>query len=137
MKTFKQFITEAIATRSKPSYFNVGHPNLDHIKGKWKYDNVELYSMPHGGDMVKITLSSRVDTHEDWKEVQKHEKDKVLHARGRIDHQKKEYSVAVFHPSEKREPHQKIIEKAFDNVHKYMARHHSRYKGHEFGLHYY
>jgi len=133
----EQLIKEAVLAKRKLSYLEVGHPRTRHIKGKWESKHVELYSKPHGGKMLKTPLSSDTLSHDEWGEVYQHEKDKVVHARGRIDHQKKEYSVAIHHSSKKREPHPKAIQNAIDAVHKHMAKHHPEYKGHEFGLHYY
>ena len=110
---------------------------MKHIKGKWESKHVELFTKEHGGKMLKTAHSSDTSTHEDWGEAIKHEKDAKVHARGRIDHLNKTYSVVVHVPSTKREPHPKAIQKAYDDVHKHMAMKHPKYQGHEFGHQFY
>ena len=147
MKSFLQFLKEAVIKRDwfsdqvsskrKPSYFELGHPRMKHIKGKWESKHVELFTKEHGGKMLKTAHSSDTSTHEDWGEDYKHKKDETVHTAGRIDHKNKRYSVVVHVPSTKREPHPKVIRKAFDSVHKHMEKNHPDYEGHEFGHHFY
>jgi len=132
MKSFLQFLKEAVLAKRQPSYIEIGHPKIRHIKGKWESKHVELYTKEHGGKMIKTPHSSDVMTHDEWGEVINHEKHAKVHARGRIDHQKKEYSVMVHVPSTKREPHPKAIQRAADDVHRHMAKKHPKYQGHEF-----
>jgi len=133
----EQLIKEATITRPKPSYFEIGHPSLKHIKGKWESKHVELFTQEHGGKMLKTPQSSDTKAHGDWGEVQHQEHYEKVHARGRIDHKTKTYSVVVHIPSTKREPHPKAIRKAYEDVHKHMAKKHPNYTGHEFGHQFY
>ena len=140
MKSFIQFLKEVVLAKrghGRTSYFEIGHPRMKHIKGKWESKHVELFTKEHGGKMLKTAHSSDTSTHEDWGEAIKHEKDAKVHARGRIDHLNKTYSVVVHVPSTKREPHPKAIQKAYDDVHKHMAMKHPKYQGHEFGHQFY
>jgi len=134
VKSFIQFLKEV---NLGASYLEIGHPRTRHIKGKWESKHVTLYSKAHGEKMLKTPLSSDVVHHDEWAESYQHEKDAKVHARGRIDHLNKTYSVVVHVPSTKREPHPKAIQKAYDDVHKHMAMKHPKYQGHEFGHQFY
>ena len=139
MKTFIQFLKEAVATRRKPSYYEIGHGVLapHELKGKWKHPHIELHSKALGGKMHKTPYSSTHHTHEDWGKSQKHKKDEKVHSEGRIDHKNKRVSAVVYIPSTKKTPHPKVIEKAFNDVHKHMEKNHPDYVLHEYGEHYY
>jgi len=128
----EQLIKEEVLAKRKLDYVEVGHPRTRHIKGKWEHPHIELYSKPHGGKMLKTPLSSDTLSHYEWGEAINHEKHAKIHARGRIDHKNKEYSVQVHVTSKKREPHPKAIQRAADDVHRHMAKHHPEYQGHEF-----
>ena len=133
-------LREAVLSKrghGRTSYFEIGHPKTRHIKGKWKSKHVTLYTMSHGEKMHKTPLSSNVNTHEHWGEANQQEKDEKLIVRGRIDHLNKRYSVAMHVPSTKKEPHPKVIQKAYDGVHKHMEKNHPDYEGHEFGHQFY
>jgi len=133
MKSFIQFLKEAVLTRRQPSYIEIGHPRTRHIKGKWESKHVTLFTKEHGGKMLKTPLSSDTLSHDEWGEVINHEKNKKVHANGRIDHTNKRYSVKVHVPMAKREPHPSRIQRAADDVHKHMEKNHPDYEGHEFG----
>jgi len=139
MKSFIQFLKEAVATKRKPSYYEIGHGvHAPHeLKGKWEHPHIQLHTKAVGGKMLKTAYSSDTPSHEDWGEDHKHKKDETVHTAGRIDHKNKRYSAIVYVPSTKREPHPKVIRKAFDSVHKHMEKNHPDYEGHEFGHHFY
>jgi len=132
VKSFLQYLKEAVLAKRKPSYVEVGHPRTTHIKGKWESNNITLYTKEHGGKMIKTPLSSDVKSHDKWGEANKHERGEKVHARGRIDHRNQTYSVQVHVPITKREPHPRVIQNAADAVHKHMAKNHPEYHGHEF-----
>jgi hypothetical protein len=134
MKSFLQFLKEAVTKspkKKKKSYLEVGHPRMKHIEGDWKHPHIELYTKVHGGSMHKTPLSSKVDAHDVWKRAV--DNLGTIHANGRIDHKKKEYSAVVHADSSEREPHPKVIRKAYDDVHKHMQKNHPDYTGHEQG----
>ena len=52
MKSFLQFLKEAVLAKrghGRTSYFEIGHPRMKHIKGKWESKHVELFTKEHGG----------------------------------------------------------------------------------------
>ena len=122
----------------KKSYLEVGHDfSGSHLKGKWKHPHIELYTKAHGKTLHKTPLSDNITAHDEWDKANKHVEDEKVHANGRIDHKKKEYSAVVHVSASKREPHPSAIRKAYDDVHKHMSKKHPDYEGHEQGHQFY
>ena len=74
MKSFIQFLKEVVPAKrghGRTSYFEIGHPSLKHIKGKWESKHVELFTQEHGGKMLKTPQSSDTKTHADLTNISK------------------------------------------------------------------